>query len=178
MRVPPFWTHKWWRWGDFGLTFLRPPKMRIFQLPQDGVVHHFENFSERFVKLRTTSKSGLYIAKTLSKGFELASSTCGLKWTTIAGPRHTGTTASPPVANRNRTDIPYNHSGNRPFSRAFFQYVRNFPDGIAGCSNSRLLSVISQSRCAQNAITDTIGILHQVKLYRYRGQPLAEIPVK
>ena len=65
--------------GDIGLTFLRPPKMRIFQLSQDGVVHHLEKFSERFVKIRTTSKSGLYIAKTLSKGFELATSACGLK---------------------------------------------------------------------------------------------------
>ena len=70
---------KWCRCGDIELTFLRPPKMRIFQLPQDGVVYHLENFSERFVKIRTTSKSGLYIAKTLSKGFELATSICGLK---------------------------------------------------------------------------------------------------
>ena len=106
---------KWCRWGDLGLTFLRSPKMRIFQLPQDGVVHHLENFSERFVKIRITSKSGLYIAKTLSKGFELATSTCGLKWTTMAGPRQTCTTAPPPVANRNRTDAPYNYSGNTPF---------------------------------------------------------------
>ena len=41
--------------------------MRIFQLPQDGVVHHLENFSERFVKIRITSKSGLYIAKNALK---------------------------------------------------------------------------------------------------------------
>ena len=44
-----------------------------------GYFHYLEKFSERFVKICTDSKSGLDIAKTFSKGFELATSTCGLR---------------------------------------------------------------------------------------------------
>lgn len=66
------------------------------------------------------------LQKTLSKGFELATSTCGLRWTTLAGPRHTGTTAPHHLAKRNRTDAPYNHSWNSSFFKSLFSKCAQF----------------------------------------------------
>ena len=63
----------------FSVKFSPPQSNEFFKSLKMDYFHYLEKFSTRIIKIRTTSKSGLYIAKTLSQGFELATSTCGLR---------------------------------------------------------------------------------------------------
>ena len=126
------------------LTFLCPLKTANFPTPSRRGCPSSRKILREIQKFAQPQNRVCISQKTLSKGFELAASTYSLRWTTPAGPCHADITDPPPVANRNRTDIPYNHSGNRPFFKCLLSKCTQF-SGRYLCSNRRLIPEFTPS---------------------------------
>ncbi len=114
-----------------------------FQISQDRLLHYLEKFSARFIKFAQPQNLVCISQKRSQKDSNLRP-LLTLRWTTPAGPCHADITDPSPVANRNRTDIPYNHSGNRPFFKSHLPKCAQF-SGRYLCSNRRLIPEFTPS---------------------------------